>query len=486
MGSIVFVSPPLTIQDRYGLKFQSGGQTPPTGLANLAAMVRRCGRDTAIVDAAALGWGYERTVQAVLEGGHRYVGITAVTISISHAGRLARMLKEANRDLVIIAGGPHFSAVPGETLARYPDFDLGVMGEGDHTIVELLEALDQGRNLEEVPGLALCRDGGVHLTGRRKPIMKLDELPLPAWDLLPDLAHAYCPPVHTVKRVPAGMLVTSRGCPGKCVFCANNVFGSTCRAYSAEYALTMIKELHHRYGLREIQIRDDNFLVYRKRLIELCHMLKAEGMDLVWSCTGRVDNVTPDILRLMKEAGCWQIWYGIESGSQMVLDLLKKDITLPQAEAAVRMTAEAGIDPCGFFILGNPGETPGTLEETIEFALRLPLAEAHFGFMTPLPGAELYERAEEFGLFANNWDSLTGWTPSFIPFGLTEDQLRRASKKAFRSFYFRPRIIWAYLKKMRSFRHVRVYLNGLLALGEFLLKRKGNPAFRSSPEKAQP
>ncbi|MDQ7772369.1 MAG: radical SAM protein [Elusimicrobiales bacterium] len=469
---IIFVNPPLSIEDRYGVKSQSGGQTPPLGLLCLATMTRARGFDTSILDAAALGLGYPETVASILERSPGYVGITAVTISIGHAAELAARLKKADPDLVVMIGGPHLTALPSETMERYPQFDLGVIGEADHTIVELLEALDSGRDLSGVKGLILRTPAGTARTAPRERVGKMDELPMPAWELLPDLTRYYCPPVHTLKRIPAALLVASRGCPGKCTFCDRSVFGNVLRAYSARYTFGMIKELYHRHGVREIQLRDDNFTAYRSRTLELCALLKEARLDLVWTCAGRVDMVNPELLKAMKEAGCWQIWYGVESGSDEILARIMKNTTTRQVRDAVRMTRDAGISPCGFFMLGHPGETPATLERTIRFSRELPLDEAHFSFTTPFPGSWLYDHAEEYGTFDRDWSRLNGWLPVFVPHGLTAAGLEAASKRAFRGFYFRPRIILSYLLRIRSLRHAAIYFRGFMALMEWLLKSR--------------
>jgi radical SAM superfamily enzyme YgiQ (UPF0313 family) len=471
MTAIVFVNPPLSIQDRYGLKSQGGAETPPLGLACLAAMTRKCGYDTTIVDAAATNMSYEDITRAILERGCKYVGITAATISVKNAGRVAESIKAADKGITTIIGGPHLSALPEETMSRYLSFDIGVIGEGDYTIIDLLEHLETGKDLSSVKGLIYRNGGGFVTTDGRPRVHNLDELPFPAWDLLPNLAKFYCPPVHTLKRFPAALLIASRGCPGKCMFCARTVYGNSLRAHSAEYTFEMIKDLYLNYGIREIQIRDDNFVAYRQRLVRLCEILRREKLDLVWTCAGRVDMVTPAILKLMKEAGCWQIWYGIESGSQAILDTVKKNVTIKQIEDAVQMTLDAGISPCGFFIIGHPSETIETLEATVEFARRLRLTEAHFSFMTPFPGSELYERAEEYGVFHNDWTKLNGWQVTFVPHGLTAEVLEHYSKKAFSRFYFRPRIILSYIAKIRSWKHLRFYFLGLISLLEFLIRK---------------
>jgi anaerobic magnesium-protoporphyrin IX monomethyl ester cyclase len=473
-NSIVFVNPPLSTEERYGVKTRGGGQTPPLGLTNLAAITRKHGIKTAIIDAAALLLDEEQVAREILKQEFTYVGFTAVTISVAHAARVALIVKNAKNSVTTIIGGPHLTAVPHETMKMYPEFDIGVIGEGDYTIVYLLEALEKGKDLSLIDGLIIRVNGGFYVTSPRERIKNLDDLPMPAWDLLPNLAKYYCPPVHTLKRIPAGLMVASRGCPGRCTFCANVVFGKVMRAYSAEYTFEMIKDLYYTYGIREIQLRDDNFTAYRRRMIELCEILKREKLDLIWTCAGRVDMVDPTLLKSMKEAGCWQVWYGIESGDQSVLDKINKNITIGQIEKAVQMTKESGISPCGFFILGHPTETKKSLEATIKLALKLPLDEAHSGFMTPLPGAEIYHHAEEYGMFDNDWNKLNGWFPVFIPHGLTVEELVQYSKKFFWKFYFRPRIVFAYLKKIKSWNHLKFYFSGLVGLLEFLLRKKSN------------
>ncbi|MBI4801350.1 MAG: radical SAM protein [Elusimicrobia bacterium] len=444
------------------------------GLLNLATMTRKHGFETTILDAAAMEWGYPESLRFIIDNHFQYVGITAVTISISHAAKLAALLKEADPGLTILIGGPHLTALPSETMALFPHFDIGVIGEADYAIVELLSALEEKRDPASVGGLILRTADGLKRTRPRPRIENMDALPMPEWNLLPDLARYYCPPVHTIQRIPAALLVASRGCPGKCAFCDRSVFGNVLRAYSAEYTFKMIKDLYDNYGIREIQLRDDNFTAYRNRMLQLCAMLKKEKLDIVWTCAARVDMVNPDILKTMKEAGCWQIWYGVESGSDTILNNIRKHTNTAQIRKSMQITHDAGISPCGFFMLGSPGETIETLEQTVQFALDLPLDEAHFSFMTPFPGSQLYETAGQYGAFDNDWEKLHGWLPVFVPRGLTAQDLETYSKKAFRSFYFRPRVILSYLKKIRSLRHVRIYLSGFLALLEWLLKSKSN------------
>lgn len=474
---IVFATPPLSTKERYGISEQSGGETMPIGLVSLAAVTRQFGYPTAIVDAEILKLDTYEATQRILALKPDYVGFTAVTVSIFNAAEVARLLKQNKEDIICIIGGHHISALPEETLNLFPAFDIGVIGEGETTIVELLDSLRHGfrdESLREVKGIVFKLGDQLIKTEKRERIKDLDSLPRLALDLLPDIPKYYCPPVHTVKRLPATNMVTSRGCTGKCLFCAREVYKSTLSYHSASRIMDIIKDLYHNYKIREIQFRDDDFFVFRKRLRELCCLLIDEKMDLVWSCTGRADFVNPQILDLMKKAGCWQIWYGVEAGSQEVLNMVRKGITLEQIIKAVTWTRESGIEPCGFFMMGNPGETRQSLCETIDFALKLDLSDFNVSFTTPFPGSELYTTYKKYGTFENNWKKMHGWTPLFIPYGLTKEELKHFSNKLYIKFYFRFKSIWRYIRKIKGLRNLRLYIEGFLALIQYLKIKEKN------------
>jgi radical SAM superfamily enzyme YgiQ (UPF0313 family) len=268
---------------------------------------------------------------------------------------------------------------------------------------------------------------------------------MPAWDLLPELSKYYKPPLFSFQNTPSTSIVTTRGCHGVCIFCDRAVFGNRIRGYSADYILRMVKELYYNYGIRDILIDDDSFIVLRERLIRICKMLIDEGLDISWSCNARVDHVNLEILDLMRDAGCWQIAYGIESGSQKILNALSKNIELNQVRRALKWTNEAGIRTKGFFMIGNIGESKDTIKETINFARDTDLDDFQISIFTPFPGSEVYKNIKSYGDFEDDWKKMTGWYPVFVPKGLTSDELLKCQKKAFIAFYLRPKIIFSYL-----------------------------------------
>ncbi len=447
---IVFVNPPISLIERYGKLSSSGSLAPPLGLCHLASVCRNEGFSTAIVDSNPLGLSHNEVVEEVFSYNPRAIGITASTVSIQSAARIADLIKQRDSAKEVIIGGPHVTAVPVPTMERYSGFDLGVIGEGEHTIAELLHTLSARGDLSNIPGVLFRDNHRICQNRKRRPITNLDELPMPAWDLLPELRHFYKPVSLSYSQLPSTSLITSRGCSGKCTFCDRTVFGNVCRGFSADYLFEMVKELYDRYHIRDILFDDDNFIMFKPRLAKFCELLSASGLDLTWACNARVDIVDMKTLRLMAQAGCWQIAYGIESGNQQILDVLRKGITLQQIRSALTMTRQAGIQTKGFFMIGSPLETRKTMEDTIRFMLELPLDDFQTTFFTPLPGCELYDTIETYGKLEDDWSKMNMWYPVFIPRGLSQHELVVYAKRAFRKFYFRQRIMWGYLKTLRK------------------------------------
>lgn len=471
MSKVLLVNPPLTTEERYGVHFQSGGNTPPIGLALLATILLENHIEVQIIDGAITN-DYQYILDEIHKSKPNYVGLTASTVSIYNAAKVAQMVKAEDELIVTIIGGSHITAVPLETMVRFPEFDIGVIGEAENTIIELLKAIENNKDLTKVRGIVCRNGGGIVRTPNPEIVRDLNKLPMPAWGLLPSISRYYCPPVHTVKKLPAALMVTSRGCPSKCTFCDRSVFGNQLRAYSAEYVMEMMRILYQEYGIREFQFRDDNFLAFRPRLVELCKLIKEEKLDFVWSLVGRVDMINPKILKLLYEAGCWQIWYGIESGSQRILDFLNKRTRLGEIKQAVKWTREAGIDVGGFFMIGLPTETCDDIEKTIQFSKELDLNEAHFTFFTPFPGSEIYNTIDQYGSFDADWRKASCWNPVFIPSGMSRKGLVNYWKRASFSFYLRPKIVMGYIRRIKSLKHIKVYASGLLALLEAVFIKK--------------
>lgn len=495
---IVLVNPPLTSKQRLYRELAAVKiNYPPLGLCYLASVLREKGFGVGIVDLQIYEESLKKQARRVLAEKPDFIGVTATSVAINNVAQLAKELKKRTKAPIIL-GGPHITAVPKKTMEMFPQFDLGVVGEGEETLPEVLTGLtpkdiskvkylDTFEVERKIPGLVIRVPekhlggkavdeaeehlGGevIRLTPPRKPIRDLDSLSLPAFDLLPDFSHYGGSQFIEFDVRPTFRLVTSRGCPFQCTFCDKSVFGKTFRAHSPEYVLKMIKVLYHSYGIRHLYISDDTFTLDKKRVFDICRLLEKEGLDLTWDCNTRVDTVDPPLLKAMKKAGCIYIAYGIETGSQEILDVLNKGTTLGQIRKACDWTVKAGIKIRGNFIMANPGETKETIDQTISFAKSLPLYTFKMSFFTPFPNTEIYDEIGKWGQYQEDWSKLSKYNPVFIPHGLTQRELEKSYKKAYFSFYFRPRIILRYLTQLKNQTALKYALKNFFTLCRFLL-----------------
>ena len=467
---VLLVNPPLSGEERYGELALGGVYMPPLGLAILAAVLRKEGYEPIILDCEALGLRWQKALDEISSLEPDLVGITAVTMAIYSAAELAGLIKQ-HMNIPIVIGGVHITAMPEDTMLRFPCFDYGVYGEGEVTLPDLLMRLCNGSDMKGAPGILYRKDGSIVKNPQRPYIKNLDEIPFPAWDLLPNLTKYYKPSVFGFKRLPSMSIITSRGCSGKCTFCYHSLFGNLYRFHSAEYVVGMIQHLMQKYGIRNIDIYDDTFAIARTRLQQFCRLIIKRELDIVWSANSRVNLVNPEMLALMKRAGCWLISYGIETGDQRILDSFKKGITLEQVTQAIRWSKEVGIKTRGFIMVGTMAETKESIEKTHRFLLNLPLDLVTINHYTPFPGSEDYTRIRSFGTYVENWQKLNQHSNVFVPHGLTSEIIENAITKMTRSFYLRPHILWHFLCLMMSPLHSFHLLKGAIAFIKFAFIR---------------
>ncbi len=465
MQKFIFINPNTSSDTDFQGKKTS---IPPEGLCLLAAVIRENGYEPKIIDAETLSLSYKDIINILLQEKPDYIGLTSTTVNIYSTAELAKKIKQEIPNIPIILGGPHITIEPKKTMEEFDSIDIGVIGEAEITLIELLEAYKTNKQLNKVKGIIFKNNGNIIQTLPNKIIEDLDSLPLPAWDLLPEIKKYYKQSVARAERKPSMSLMTSRGCPGKCIFCVQN---QKLRKYSAERLIFIVKYLIEKYNIKSLEINDDNFVVFRDRLVKFCNQIIEEKIDITWSCMSRVNHIDREILTLMKKAGCRRIAFGIESGSQEILDFEKKGITIEQIRKAVTLTHEVGIKVTGYFILGHPLETKETIKQTIDFALELPLDDYLPSFMIPYPGSELYNIADQYGTFKKDWKNMYQWNINFIPNGFTEEELENYFKTSLRKFYFRPRIIWNYTKKLINPSYSKDFMKeGINAIG-FMIKK---------------
>ncbi len=442
---------------------------PPLGLAYLAAVLESQGIDVRITDGSR-GLTLSEVVGELKAYTPNIVGISCTTPTFLDAIELAGSVRQALPQATIVLGGAHVTAIPQEAMLEEV-FDVGVIGEGEITFLDLVRAIeDKGSlgkvDLKEIDGLAFRRDGQVVRTTPRERVKDLDRLPHPARHLLPPLS-AYRPTPASYRKLPLAVMMTSRGCPYGCTFCDRGVFGNYVRGHSPEYVLDEVEELLDRYGAREIRFFDDTFTINPKRVVRICEMILERRLRFPWTCLTRVNTVDKDLLRLMKGAGCWQVLYGLESGDPGMLKRLNKGSSVEQNTLAVQWALEVGLGVRGDFIIGTPGETMESLENTLAFTKRIKLDYAHFNKFVPYPGTELYERllGEGYQFDSRKLPPIVDHAAVLhVPDGLTREQVKEFLDRAHREFYLRPSHIIRRLLRTGSWHELVGQARGALAV----------------------
>ena len=413
---------------------------PPLGLAYLATCLEKNNVDVSILDANAENLTPFQVARRVLTKKPKLVGISAVTNTISEAWEIAREIKK-KKDIPIIFGGIHPTLLPEESLDKgYVDFVL--RGEAEKTLTDFV----LGKDKTKIIGLSF-KNGQKTIHNQTLPIIKnLDLQPFPARHLLP--LEKYI--TIGAKRTPYATLISSRGCPYQCSFCSTRaIAGQNFRPRSAENVLAEIDQLVQDYGVREINILDDNFTLNPARVDKICRLLIKRGYDLLLKNGNgvRLDSLTYPLLALMKKAGWYLLAFGIESGDQSILKKNLKNLKLAKVRQVINWCRKLGIQTEGFFIFGLPGETPASIKKTINFAKSLALDEAQFNILTPFVGTKAREMIQKEGrILTNDWAFYNAWSaPVFELKGLSPEEMLRKQKQAYRQFYLRPKIL---LKQM--------------------------------------
>ena len=366
--------------------------SPPLGLAYLAAALEQAGVEVDLLDCVVFPYSKEILEVKLNSFSPDFVGITAVTMTVDHAAMIVRDIKAINETILTVMGGPHVSMCAQGTLKALPELDMIVLGEGDDTIVRLAETAAGNRDWRRVPGLVF-RDGDRISSTESKPYaVDVTTLPMPARHLIP-LGR------YRALNMPVSM-TTSRGCPFKCIFCVGRKMVGARVRYRDPMAVVDELAYLNSLNFNQINIADDLFTASRAHCFGVCDEILRRGLRFKWSSFARVDLVSLDLLKKMKEAGCVAVSFGVETANPEILKTIKKGITLEQVEAAVSACAEAEVLPHVSFILGLPGETPETIEETRLFGEKIKALGASYGFhlLAPFPGTEIRDRAEELGL----------------------------------------------------------------------------------------
>lgn len=426
---LLLVKVPYRVSDK---RVASGfdQDTPPLGIYTLKAYLNKYGYDVKashVINNNDL----KEMKDTIKLKSPKLIGLSATTYEFRQAINMAKLCKSINPQIPIIIGGPHVSFNYEEAL-EHKEIDIVSRYEGEETLKELLESFSNGwfSNLEAIKGIAYRKDKEIVVTPDREYI-DLDKVPTIDYN-----------DIDTSRYNQKGVLITSRGCVGRCIFCAaaSGVFGRF-RQRSAGYVFQDMYDLYHKYDISQINILDNSFTVNKTRTQEICNLIIKNKLPIRWNCETRVEGVDRELLTLMKKAGCYSIQYGVESANDKTLANIRKGINIAMIDSAIRLALKVGIEHiCCNFIIGLPGDTKETLEETFEYMRRYKdnkSVHLSVSVLTPYPGTYVYNHANEIGvnILTRDWNRYNGMDVVCETKELSAKEIREIYYKAYHEFY---------------------------------------------------
>jgi radical SAM superfamily enzyme YgiQ (UPF0313 family) len=429
------------------------GIYPPLGIAYIASYLKKYNYDVSILDSKVLNLTTAETKDRILKEKPDVVGITSMTPNIKGALEAAKLVKEVSNQIITVIGGPQISVFPKETLS-FDFIDFGIYGEGEHTMLELVNSIHNGKDFSNITGLVYKSNKKV-CVNQPALVENLDELPLPSRDLLP-VEKYHC----VITKKPFTTMMTSRGCPFKCSFCFKGPSDKKIRYRLANNVVNEIEHCIEKYKVKTVMFYDDTFNLNKNHVNNICSEIIERGIDVEWDAPARVDLVNEKILRLMKKAGCVRLRYGVESGNDKILTHMNKRITVRKVEEVFRLTKKIGIKTFAYFMIGYVTEDEKTIRNTINFAKKIDPDWIMFNVVTPLPLTELHELCVEKGkIDPNYWkDFVLNKTNERLPF-LVENADKWV-RRAYREFYFRPKVLLKKMFDIRSIDTIKKYISG--------------------------
>ena len=424
------------------VKYNSHIITPPLGLGYLASYAQKFGHKVLIIDALRDNLSNEQVVEKINVAGISAVGITCLSAFYYEVVELSKMLKAEGKKVFI--GGVHPTFMPKQTLID-TGADYVSLGEGEISLKKLLDANFDGTGIQGIYNLENLPDKPI----KGEKVENLDDLPMPDWGQISPKSYPRAPHGAVTKNYPIGIIMTTRGCPYGCKFCASpNFYDRKIRFRSPKNVVDEIEYLVKNHGVKEIHFEDDNFTLKRSHAYEVCKMIVDRKIKITFTCPNgiRADKVDKELLLMMKKAGCYCFAYGIESANPQILKNINKDEDIETIKKSIDIAADCGIDCVGFFIFGLPGETKQSIEQSINFALSSKLTRAQFMIFDVLPGCNLYDDLD--GQFESDFSKESYCSPEYVPENLTKQDLIDAQERAFRKFYFRPRIMFRMLRSV--------------------------------------
>jgi radical SAM superfamily enzyme YgiQ (UPF0313 family) len=457
---VLLLTPPVDLKSSYGKLKDFSNPQPSIGLAYIAAVLRRGGHEVSIIDAYVNQFSLREILDKIKAEAPQIVGISVLTTSSDTVRIISLGIRSFIPQAKIVYGNIHATLFC-DDLLKSGQADYIVHREGEMTMLDLVNTLAAGKPIGDVLGISFLDKGAVINTPSRPFIEALDVLPYPAWDLLPMEKYTSDPRTELLPNQNTFQILATRGCPNICTFCSSHTdksLGMIYRMRDPKKVVDEMEYLYHCFGARAFTFMDLAFPLIKNHGMELCQEIINRGLHekIRWTSELRVKPLDEEILYKMKEAGCKTINFGIESGTDRILGLLKKNFTADDVRRAVKMAHKAGLETDGMFMIGLPEETEDDIKRTIDFAIELGMRYSIFNIFVPYPGCELYDvLSKQNKIHFKHWSDFisyptySGGVPVYVPDGLTKAQLMSLQTLAMKKFYLRPEFIKRELSELK-------------------------------------
>jgi anaerobic magnesium-protoporphyrin IX monomethyl ester cyclase len=425
---IALVNPPFPGERRHP-------PNVPLGLAYLAAVAEKNGHAVSVVDCLPVNMDYDEMKKQVTAFEPDIIGITSTTTTIQSALQAAHILKESCPNALTIMGGPHVTFMDTDTLNECPDVDVIVRREGEETLLDLARYVTNEKKLDEITGITFRKNEKIVQMPDRPLIQNLDELPFPALHHFPLTKYK----IFGKTYLP---IITSRGCPFKCSFCVSSrMVGNTLRTRSPKNVVDELEWLKTVHGAEAFVFYDDILTFDKKRIYDICDEIKKRKIGLPWDCTTRVDQVSRELFAKIREANCQEVFFGVESGCQQIINEVHKRTSIDLNEKAIKWAKEANLFVAISLIIGYPGETRETLKQTLDFVRRVKPDDAYLSVAMPFPGTELRTLIEKKGWkMTSDWTRYDTMTPVFENPDLPSEEITN-TRRIFYDTFYSPRYV---------------------------------------------
>lgn len=444
---------------------------PPLGLASIAAYLEQRKISVSIVDCYAHPNSMARINDVLLAERPSFICFSCTTSSFLDGIRICNEAKALLPGIQSVFGGVHVSALKEKIIEDFKSVDFCVIGEGEESLFQLVSV--GAEKPETVEGIVYrTQDGSARFTGYRRELLDLDKMPFPAYEKLTGYPDAYKLPIFNYPKAPNTSCISSRGCPYACSYCDRSVFRRSFRYNSADYLYEHLRYLKDRFHIRHINFYDDQFTFNRQRVEDFCTKIMDNSLDMTFNCAVRAEHIDPDLLKMMKEAGCWMISLGIETGDEDLLTRHRQNANLDMLAEKIHDIKRAGIRVKGLLMMGLPGESEQSIQKSMNYVFSNPIDDINLAKFTPFPGSPLYEKIHDVGTFEEDWEKMDCMQFVFVPHGMTKERLEELFIDYYRRHYSRLKILFGYVTML--WKSPDSWLRFIRNLGQFLSFARSN------------